>query len=138
MDMEQEKDTLLIIGKDEDVLAAVSKLLEENFNLLQAKTEKEGLSQARMNKPQAIILGYLEPRGTSFELHKRFRVGWITKHIPMIILDIDSKDKPNTTWTRDEAMEMEAEDYISIQYRDRKSTRLNSSHIPLSRMPSSA
>ena len=114
--MEQEKDTLLIIGKDEDVLAAVSKLLEENFNLLQAKTEKEGLSQARKNKPQAIILGYLEPRGASFELHKRFRVGWITKHIPMIILDIDSKDKPNTTWTRDEAMQMEAEDYISFQY----------------------
>jgi hypothetical protein len=28
--------------------------------------------------------------------------------------------------------------YINIANRDRKSTRLNSSHIPLSRMPSSA
>ena len=29
-------------------------------------------------------------------------------------------------------------DYTRLTYRDRKSTRLNSSHIPLSRMPSSA
>ena len=30
------------------------------------------------------------------------------------------------------------EDFIEKHYIDRKSTRLNSSHIPLSRMPSSA
>ena len=30
------------------------------------------------------------------------------------------------------------EKYLDLLYRDRKSTRLNSSHIPLSRMPSSA
>ena len=31
-----------------------------------------------------------------------------------------------------------AESYVSTKLKDRKSTRLNSSHIPLSRMPSSA
>src|ERR1051326_9226863 len=32
----------------------------------------------------------------------------------------------------------DSDDEVEISFRDRKSTRLNSSHIPLSRMPSSA
>ena len=59
----------------------------------------------------------------------------------LLLVDDDDEIRDQMKWAlASEYQMLEASDRIAAlaQVRDRKSTRLNSSHIPLSRMPSSA
>jgi len=105
---------VLVVGSQPEFIDMVSKSLSPQFAVLPASNDSEGLSKARTDRPDAIVLGYLEPRGTSFELHKRLRRGWITKHIPLLVVDVRFPGQPEKGWTSQEAMQMEAEDYLSI------------------------
>jgi methylenetetrahydrofolate reductase (NADPH) len=104
---------VLVIGSVPDFLEWVGKSLENQFEVSTASNEKDGLSKARTGRPDVIILGYLDPRGSSFRLHKKLREGWITKHIPQFVVDIHFPGQPEKAWTSQEALQMDAEDYLS-------------------------
>ncbi len=108
------KGKILTISSETEFIKSVEKVLKPRFQVLFASTEEEGLTKARLERPDAIVLGYLEPRGSSFRLHNRLRSGWITKHIPLVVVDLHIKSSPHRTWTRDEALQMDAEEYITI------------------------
>ncbi len=114
MEKTNRQSRILVVGSEPDFLEMVGRSLEPQFEVLQASNESDGLSKARTERPDAIVLGYLEPRGTSFKLHKKFRQGWITKHIPLLVVDVRFPGHPEKGWTSQEAMQMEAEDYFSI------------------------
>ena len=105
---------VLVVGSEPEFLEMIGKSLGDQVELLFARNEHEGLSMARTERPDAILLGYLEPRGTSFKLHRRLRGGWITKHIPLLVVDLRLPEQPHKAWTSQEAMQMDAEDYFSI------------------------
>ncbi|RPJ08045.1 MAG: hypothetical protein EHM36_05990, partial [Deltaproteobacteria bacterium] len=115
MDQMKKRRKVLVVGSIPDFHQGVGKSLETQFDVVSASNEVEGLSKARTERPQAIILGYLEPRGSSFRLHKRLREGWITKHIPQLVVDVHFPGQPAKAWTPQEAMQMDAEDYLSIE-----------------------
>lgn len=100
---------VLIVNSDTDFAERAKNYLEASFEVLQTDNEKEGIEKAIKQTPAAIILGYLDSPGASFRLYKRLRQGWITRHIPLLVVDSDSKK-----WPRDEVLQMDAEDYISI------------------------
>ncbi len=118
MEKTKNRPNVLVIGSMENFLQMAGKSLEKRFEVLYAKSENEGLSKARTERPDAIVLGYLEPRGSSFRLHNRLREGWITSHIPLLVVDIQFPDQPEKRWTPQEAMQMDAEDYLSITLED--------------------
>ena len=105
---------VLVVGSEPSFLDMMEKALERPFEVLSASSENDGLLKARTERPDAIVLGYLEPRGTSFRLHKKFRSGWITKHIPLLVVDVLLTGQPHKAWTPQEAMQMDAEDYFSV------------------------
>src|SRR4030042_1504345 len=109
---------VLVIGSIPDFHQLVGRSLEGRFELIYASNETEGLSKARTERPDVLILGYLEPRGSSFRLHKKLREGWITKHMPQLIVDTHFPGQPEKAWTPAEAMQMDAEDYLSISLND--------------------
>ena len=90
------------------------------FNLLGAllvaapAIAQDSVADFYRNKTVTFIVGL--PPGGSFDLYARLVAGHVGKHIP---------GRPNIV-------------VQNLPGADRKSTRLNSSHIPLSRMPSSA
>ena len=114
MEKTSERARVLVVGSEPEFLETIGKSLGDQVELLFARNEHEGLSTARMERPDAILLGYLEPRGTSFKLHRRLRGGWITKHIPLLVVDLRLPEQPHKAWTSQEAMLMDAEDYFSI------------------------
>ena len=118
MEKRKSQPKVLVIGSMPDFLQMAGKSLGDQFEVLYASNENEGLSKARTERPDALLLGYLEPRGTSFRLHKRLREGWITKHIPLLVIDIHYPEQPEKRWTPQEAMQMDAEDYLSISLDD--------------------
>lgn len=104
----------LVIGSIPEFHELIEKSLEGQFEVISASSENEGLNKARGERPDIILLGYVEPRGSSFRLHKRLREGWITKHIPQLIVDAHFPGQPQKAWTSQEAMQMDAEDYLMI------------------------
>jgi DNA-binding response OmpR family regulator len=74
---------------------------------------KEGLDKAKRQSPDLIIVGYLEPRGTSFELHNKLREGRTTRDIPLLVVDVRPEEHLRKGWRRDEGMKMNAEEYMS-------------------------
>lgn len=118
MDEMRKPNKVLVISSVSEFHQLVGKPLEPQFEVLHAVTEAEGLSRARTERPQAIILGYLDPRGSSFRLHKKLREGWITKHIPQLVVDVQFPGQTDKAWTPQEAMQMDADDYLLIEPED--------------------
>jgi methylenetetrahydrofolate reductase (NADPH) len=80
--------------------------------------EEEAIKKAKEETPDAIILGYMEPRGSAFKLHSELREGWLTKNIPLLVVDINSDEHTRKGWRREEGMMMDAENYIAISGQD--------------------
>ena len=118
MEKTDEKHKILVIGSDTEFIEMSKKTLASSYDVIYAMNADEGLEKARKERPNAILLGYLEPRGTSFEVHKKLCGGWITKHIPLLVVDVQSEEHLQKGWSREEAMQLEAEDYIAISMDD--------------------
>jgi methylenetetrahydrofolate reductase (NADPH) len=115
MDEMKKQRKVLVVGSIPDFHLLVGKSLEDQFDVVYASSENEGLSKARTERVEVLLLGYLEPRGSSFRLHKKLREGWITKHIPQLVVDVHFPGQPEKAWNSEEAMQMDAEDYLSLE-----------------------
>jgi methylenetetrahydrofolate reductase (NADPH) len=118
MEQLNQKRKVLVIGTIPEFHQWMGESLRDRFEVIDASTESEGLSKARGERPEALILGYLDPRGSSFRLHKKLREGWITKHIPQLIVDAHFPGQPEKAWTGEEAMQMDAEEYLLVSPED--------------------
>ena len=105
---------VLLIGSDAEFHRHIEKYLLDKYECLHATDKKEGLLLARTHRPEAIILGALKPAGTSFTLHQQLRRGWITKYIPLLVVDYIGGVSKQSSWSREEAMQMDAEDYFLV------------------------
>ncbi len=107
------KNKVLIIDSEPDFINAAREALETHFEVDIASTIRTGISLAVQKHPDAIVLGYLEPRGASFETHMELRNNTSTKDIPLLIVDVHPREHARKGWTRHEGLLMNAEDYTS-------------------------
>jgi methylenetetrahydrofolate reductase (NADH) len=114
MESSEKKRKVLVIGSIPEFRELIRESLQNQFEVVYASSENEGLAKARTERPETLILGYLDPRGSSFRLHRRLREGWITKHIPQLVVDAHFPGQLDKAWTSQEAMQMDAEDYLMI------------------------
>ena len=107
---------LLIDGEPEFVQAAREALetsTSTSFQVTVATAAGEGLERARQEHPDAIVLGYLGPRGTSSEVHEKLHSDPLTEDIPVLIVDVRPQDHTRKGWKRHEGLRMSAGDYTS-------------------------
>jgi len=108
------KDTkILIIDSEPDFVKNTEGVLNDHYTVITATKAEEGLEKAELESPDAIILGYLKPRGTSFKVHTELRSRPSTQDIPLIIVDVRSEEHSRKGWKMHEGLKMNAEDYIS-------------------------
>lgn len=107
------KRSILVVDSEPDFIKTVREALNSSYEVSIASTRKEGLDKAKRETPHMVILGYLEPRGDAFELHKELRETLATKNIPLLVVDVSPEEHSRKGWRRDEGMQMDAEDYIS-------------------------
>ncbi len=106
---------VLVIGSQPEFLRVMGSFFEEKqFEVLSASEAKTALETARRERPDAIVLGYVEPRGTAYDLHLRLRRGWITKRIPLLVIDFQLPGQTQALWTAEEAKQLDAEDYLVL------------------------
>jgi methylenetetrahydrofolate reductase (NADPH) len=114
MNETEKRQKVLTIGSLPDFHVLVGKPLGNRFDVVYASSETEGLSKARVERPKAIILGYLDPRGSSFRLYKKLRDGWVTKHIPQFLVDVQFSGQEEKILNSREAAEIPSGDYLSL------------------------
>ena len=107
------KNKVLIIDSEPDFINKTREALETHFKVDIATTKGSGLSLAIQEHPDAIVLGYLEPRGASFKTHVELRSNTSTRDIPLLIVDVHPREHARKGWTRHEGLLMNAEDYTS-------------------------
>lgn len=104
---------ILIVDSEPDFIKTVRQALNSSYEVSVASTRKEGLNKAERETPNMVILGYLEPRGDAFQLHRELRETLATKNIPLLIVDVRPEEHTRKGWRRKEGTQMDAEDYIS-------------------------
>ena len=109
------KPKILVIGNEDGFLERAKESLDSaEYDVSLISDEEEALKKAKEETPDAIILGYMEPRGSAFRLHSELREGWLTKNIPLLVVDVNSDEHASKGWRREEGMMMDAENYIAI------------------------
>ena len=113
------KPKILVIGSESEFLKKARESLDDaSYDVSMTSSEEEGLEKARQENPDAIILGYMEPRGVAFKLHNELREGWLTKNIPLLVVDVNSDEHARKGWRREEGMLMDADNYVAISGRE--------------------
>lgn len=104
---------ILVMDTDPQFVEMIRSTFGLCFEVVSALDRREGLAKARKNVPDLIIIGYLKPRGTAFQVHKELRQDPATQGIPQVVVDVCPEEHYRKGWRRDEGLQMEAEDYLT-------------------------
>ena len=117
-------------------------LASEGYRVVEAAKGQEGIDLARTHNPDLVLLDLGLPDMDGTEVTRALRE-WTAR--PIIVISARGQEEDKIL-----ALDAGADDYLTKPFAtgelmarirvalDRKSTRLNSSHSTLSRMPSSA
>ena len=104
---------ILVVDRDSDFTRMAQQALRDFYEVSVASTRKEGLEKVKAEPPSMVILGYLDPRGDAFRLHKELRKNPKNHRIPLLVVDVRSEEHFRKGWRRGEGMQMDADDYVS-------------------------
>jgi DNA-binding response OmpR family regulator len=104
---------VLVADTDPDFLKMVGEFLREDFDISHARTQVAVLRKAEDEQPDLILLGYFEPRGESYNLHRELREQESTASIPILVIDVPPQDHLRKGWRRVEGLQMDAEGYLT-------------------------
>jgi CheY-like chemotaxis protein len=104
---------VMVIDSEPDFIQNIRKKLGSYCDLTSAVNASEALSKLSKDKPDIIVLGYIEPPGASFDLHLKLRQDKISQCIPLLIIDVRPEEHSRKGWSRQQGQQMNADDYIS-------------------------
>ncbi len=94
-----EKETVLIIEDNQDMLTYIQQVLSDRFVCLVASSGKQGIALAIQQVPDIIICDVMMPEMDGFSVCRRLRAEMITSHIPLVILTaLDEKSSRIQGW----------------------------------------
>ena len=108
-----EKTKILLIDDDPDFVEATKLVLESKpYEVITAANGNEGLSKAKKERPKLIILDIIMPVKDGFNAAEEFKKDPELKKIPIIMLTSFSQKMDATTYSKSQALTLDAEDYI--------------------------
>jgi DNA-binding NarL/FixJ family response regulator len=110
---ERKRHILIVDDEPDFVLALGNALKNETCEVLTAASKTQAQQAIKTTSPDLLILGTLSPRGESFSLHQWLRENPMTKDLPIVVIDAPPEKQLIKGWRRDEAMLMDAEDYLA-------------------------
>ena len=108
------KEKIIVIGGDISTINMVKEASGDSLEVMYIPDQKKAMLVARKESPLMIILGYVEPQGTAFQLYSRLKAGWITRNIPVLIVETESQDSPKRVLNAEESQKVIANDYLML------------------------
>lgn len=102
-------ENILIVEDDEDILELIRfNLSNDGYGAVTAVTGEDGLTKARSNKPDLIILDLMLPRMSGLDVYRILKRENDTESIPIIMLTAKSEESDIVS-----GLELGADDYIT-------------------------
>lgn len=111
---QQDKDVLLLVEDNEEVLMILKEYLYKYYNIETATNGKEALEKCRIALPDLIISDVMMPEMDGFELCRTLKESLHTCHIPIILLTAVAQEEKQI-----EGLEIGADAYIAKPYNPR-------------------
>ena len=111
--MDRQLNILVVDNEFAFVELARNALESSSYQVVVVPDRKSALDTIRIEIPNLIIVGALEPRGDAFKLHRELRNSLGTHDIPILIIDVRPEEHFQKGWKLMEGMQMDAEDYMS-------------------------
>ena len=113
---------VLIVDDDADIVAALKIYLSsEGYELLSASTGQQALDTIDQKQVDLVLMDIMMPEMDGIAATAKLRSAGA--NMPIILLTAKSEDSDKLL-----GLNIGADDYITKPFKDRKSTRLNSSH----------
>ncbi len=80
------KQTVLVIDDNEDMLLYLKQVLADHFNCILATSGTDGIAKALKNVPDIVVSDVMMPGVDGFEVCRQLRNETITSHIPLVLL----------------------------------------------------
>ena len=108
-----EKASILVVDDDPDFIDATRTVLESGpYQVSVAYDGDEGLEKVRAEKPDLIILDIIMPTQDGFQVCEKIKEDPELSGIPVIMLTSLSQQLSQTSYSVQEGMMLEAEDFI--------------------------
>jgi DNA-binding response OmpR family regulator len=105
----------LLVDKETELTGITRQAAElSSWTLVVAADTEQALKLAATEQPAIIILGYLEPQGEAFKLHKRLRENSETANIPQVVVDVAQDEQLQKGWRKADGLRMDAEHYLYL------------------------
>jgi two-component system alkaline phosphatase synthesis response regulator PhoP len=104
---------ILVIDDEPDLVEMMRMALERNFEVWVAYDGKEGVSKAREQKPDAIVLDIMMPEKDGFTACRELKEDGATAAIPILILTGVGEHFGRSQFAKSSGMGIEAEDFIA-------------------------
>ncbi|HBU69889.1 MAG TPA: DNA-binding response regulator, partial [Elusimicrobia bacterium] len=100
---------ILIIDDEDNIRSLVTDVLErENYMVISSPDTDDGYARVLKSKPDLLILDVKVPRIGGIELCRLLRENQDTKHIPIIMLTVESTETDKVI-----GLEAGADDYVT-------------------------
>lgn len=103
---------ILIVDDEPDFSARLRTLLSSSYRVAIANDRAQAEQMTWAEKPDLIVLGTLVPRGDAFRFHQWLKKAPQFQKLPMIVLDAPWEKQLIKGWSREEGMQLEADDYL--------------------------
>ncbi|HEY40852.1 MAG TPA: hypothetical protein G4O18_03220 [Dehalococcoidia bacterium] len=106
---------VIVVDKGTELTKIAQKAAElSSWELAIATDTKQARELAATKNPGIIILGYLEPQGEAFRLHKQLRENAKTESIPQVVIDVAPDEQLQKGWRKADGLRMDAEHYLCM------------------------
>lgn len=110
------RENILIVEDDEDIVEMIAyNLKRDGYKIISAFRGEDGLSLAKKNLPDLIILDIMLPGMDGFEVCKSLKNNALTEKIPIIMLTAKSQESDKIV-----GLELGADDYVTKPFSPRE------------------
>lgn len=104
---------VLVVDDDSDLVEAVTLNLEaKGLEVGKAYDGVEALESIKARRPDLIVLDVMMPRKNGYELCAELKADADLQAIPVIMLTAVGSAVPSTSYTHQDGMHIEADDYL--------------------------
>jgi hypothetical protein len=81
---------ILVISSTPELAEITQKAMSGMVQVEYASNEAEGMAKIKINHPDMVILGYLEPPGAVINFYRQLREGWISHHASILVVELNT------------------------------------------------
>ena len=113
------KEKIIVISGDISTANMVKTAIGDSLEVIYLPDAEKAMLAARKERPSMMILGYIEPQGSVFQFYSRLKSGWITRNIPVLIVETELQESSKRVLNSEESQKVAVNDYVVISENNR-------------------